>query len=199
MIRLSGSHFTRTYPIYDAPLFAPCKEIQDSVGFWIPRCRFRIPSTGFRTLSVEFGFQIPIVNGIRDPSSRIPDSKASDFGTSRKSFPNSGFLKQRFLGLRNLDFLTWSDTFETVCKCEQRPYSWFATTWQGGHVGGQYNRIFSRRIYMKIGFSSQRKEMLLFLTTNMAAVTSCANQQSGMVSLPAQELPYKVWTYRPIY
>jgi len=23
--------------------------------------------------------------------------------------------------------------------------SWFATTWQGGHVGGQYSRIFSRR------------------------------------------------------
>ena len=31
-------------------------------------------------------------------------------------------------------------------------------------VGGQYNRIFSWRIYMKIGFSSQRREMLLFLT-----------------------------------
>ena len=56
-------------------------------------------------------------------------------------------------------------------------YSWFATTWQGRHVGGQYNKIFSRRIYMKIEFSSQRREMLLFLTTNMAAVTSRANQQ----------------------
>ena len=31
---------------------------------------------------------------------------------------------------------------------------------------------------MKIEFSSQRREMLLFLTTNMAAVTSRANQQS---------------------
>ena len=31
---------------------------------------------------------------------------------------------------------------------------------------------------MKIEFSSQRREILLFLTTNMAAVTSCANQQS---------------------
>jgi len=30
---------------------------------------------------------------------------------------------------------------------------------------------------MKIEFSSQRREMLLVLTTNMAAVTSCANQQ----------------------
>ena len=33
-----------------------------------------------------------------------------------------------------------------------RKYSWFVTTWQGGHVGGQYNRIFSRRIYMKTEF-----------------------------------------------
>ena len=30
---------------------------------------------------------------------------------------------------------------------------------------------------MKIEFSSQRREMLLFLTTNMAAMTSRANQQ----------------------
>ena len=44
-------------------------------------------------------------------------------------------------------------------------------------VCGQYNRIFSRRIDMKIEFSSQRREMLLFFTTNMADVTSCANQQ----------------------
>ena len=30
---------------------------------------------------------------------------------------------------------------------------------------------------MKIEFSSQRREMLLFLTINMAAMTSRANQQ----------------------
>lgn len=55
--------------------------------------------------------------------------------------------------------------------------SWFATTWQGGHVGGQYNTILFRRNCMKIEFSSQRRETVLFLTTNMAAVTSRANQQ----------------------
>ena len=32
-------------------------------------------------------------------------------------------------------------------------------------------------VYMKIKFSSQRREMLLFLATNTAAVTSRANQQ----------------------
>ena len=44
------------------------------------------------------------------------------------------------------------------------------TKWQGGHGGFQYNRIFSGRSYMKIEFLSQRREMLLFLSTNMAAV-----------------------------
>ena len=37
----------------------------------------------------------------------------------------------------------------------------------------QYNRNFAR----KIEFSSQMRDMLLFLTTNIAAVTSRANQQ----------------------
>ena len=37
--------------------------------------------------------------------------------------------------------------------------------------------LFSRRIYMKIEVTSQRREMLLFLTTKMAAVTSSTNQQ----------------------
>ena len=38
------------------------------------------------------------------------------------------------------------------------------------HAGGQFFRI----IHLKIEFSSQRREMLLFLTTKMAAVTSRA-------------------------
>ena len=55
--------------------------------------------------------------------------------------------------------------------------------WQGCHVGGPYNRFFSRRIYMKIEFSSLRREMLLFFITNMAAVTSRANQQFPVCTL----------------
>ena len=46
------------------------------------------------------------------------------------------------------------------------PSSWFETTWQGCHVGGQYNRIFSRRIYMKIEFSSQTRGKLLKVLDN---------------------------------
>ena len=55
---------------------------------------------------------------------------------------------------------------------DRREYSWFTTTWQGGNIGRRNNRIFSQRIYIKIEFSSQRREKLLFLTINMAAVTS---------------------------
>ena len=53
-----------------------------------------------------------------------------------------------------------------VCNHETRRQCW-------GSI--QYN--FSRIINMKIEFGSQRRQMLLFLTTNMAAVTSSADQQ----------------------
>ena len=56
----------------------PCKRIHDSLGFWIPRYRFRIQGTGFQYLSVELGLWIPIVNGIPDSLSCIPDSKTQD-------------------------------------------------------------------------------------------------------------------------
>ena len=61
-------------------------------------------------------------------------------------------------------------------------YSWFASTWQGGHVGGQNNTFFVHIIYMKMEFISQRSEKLLFLTSNMAAVKSAANQQFVTIS-----------------
>ena len=42
-------------------VFAPCKGIQDSLGFWIPYRGFQIPDTAFQFLSVELRFWIPIV------------------------------------------------------------------------------------------------------------------------------------------
>ena len=67
-------------------LFTSCKlEIQDSLGFWIPRSGFQIPGTVFQYLSVELGFWTPIVSGIPDSMSCIPDSILS------KIFPVSGF------------------------------------------------------------------------------------------------------------
>jgi len=50
--------------------------IQDSIGFWIPRRGFRIPGAGFQILcqwNLDSGFQIPIVRGIPDSLSCIPD------------------------------------------------------------------------------------------------------------------------------
>ena len=42
-----GRNFTTDEPLHNGQL-APCKEIQDSLGFWIPRRGFRILGTGFQ-------------------------------------------------------------------------------------------------------------------------------------------------------
>ena len=65
--------------------FAPCKGIQDSLGFWIPRHGFRIPGTGYRIFFS--GTWIPVVSGIPDSLGCIPDSKAQDSGFHRQTFP----------------------------------------------------------------------------------------------------------------
>ena len=52
-----------------------------------------------------------------------------------------------------------------VCNHLTRRPCWWSTI-----------EFFSRTIYMKIEVSSQRREMLFFLTTNIAAVKSRANQ-----------------------
>ena len=44
-----------------------------SLEFWILCCGFRILGTGFQYLLVEDGFWIPIVSGIPDSLSCIPD------------------------------------------------------------------------------------------------------------------------------
>ena len=65
----------------------PCKRIQHNLGFWIPlRGLIRIPGTGFWSLLEELGVRIPIVSGIPDSLSWIPDSKAQDFRFHQKNF-----------------------------------------------------------------------------------------------------------------
>ena len=63
------------------PFVAPCKGIQDSLGFWIP---------DHRLLSLELGFRIPVVSGIPDSLICIADYKVQD----------SGFQKQKYPGCR---------------------------------------------------------------------------------------------------
>ena len=61
-------------------LIPPCKGIKDSLGFWFPSRRFRIPATGFYPLLVELGFSIANVSEIPDSFSWIPGFKNQDSG-----------------------------------------------------------------------------------------------------------------------
>lgn len=70
--------------------FALCTGIQDSPGFWIPPRGFQIPGTEFQSLSVEFGYWIPIVNGFLESLSCSPDYKAPDSDSISKIYPDSG-------------------------------------------------------------------------------------------------------------
>ena len=90
MLRVLQMSRDATYSYtFDATL-TPCKGIQDSLGFWIPHRGFRIPGTGLQSLSVELGIWIPIVRGISDSLSCIPDSKAQDCGFSSIILRDSG-------------------------------------------------------------------------------------------------------------
>ena len=64
----------------------------NSLGFWIPRCGFRIAGTGFQFLSAELEFWIPIVSGIPDSLSYILDSKAQDSRFHQQKCPDSEML-----------------------------------------------------------------------------------------------------------
>ena len=62
-----------------------------------------------------------------------------------------------------------------------------ATMW-----GVSKKELSSRRIYMKVEVTSQRREMLLFLTTKIAAVTSPANQKyNGSLFITSAEREVK--------
>ena len=70
------------------------------------------------------------------------------------------------------------------------------TRWQcWGSI--QYN--FSRIINMKIEFGSQRRQILLFLTTNMAAVTSSADQQYWQLAISRNWQIEKMWDWARIH
>ena len=90
----------------------PCKVIQDSLGFWIPRCGFQIPSTRFLIfLSVKVGYRFPMSVGFQIPLAeyRIPKPSIPDF--AGKNFADSRFHKPKIPRLRNLDWFTWASRF----------------------------------------------------------------------------------------
>ena len=49
-------------------IFPPFKRIQDSLGFWIPSCRFRIPGTRFGVCewNLDSGFH-ELYSGFQNP------------------------------------------------------------------------------------------------------------------------------------
>ena len=56
------------------------------------------------------------------------------------------------------------------------------------HVGGQNKRKFVHIVCIKMEVNSQRRKILLFLSTNMAAMTSHANHQLVGVPSDANEV-----------
>ena len=63
------------------------KAIQDSLVFWIPRRGFQDCRSWISvSVLVELVFWIPIVCGIPDSSSCVPDSKAQDSRFQKQSF-----------------------------------------------------------------------------------------------------------------
>ena len=76
----------------------PCERMQDSLGFWIPRCGFRIPGTGFQYLSVEIEFLIAIISGIPDSLSCIPDSKNQESGFHKQNHIQDSWFRILFMG-----------------------------------------------------------------------------------------------------
>ena len=81
-------------------------------------------------------------------------------------------------------FLTTNMAAVTSHANQQYGHLWdrpFVPCW--GHIGAMLGvntvAFFLEEFYIKTEFCSQSREMLLFLTTNMAAVMSHANQQYG--------------------
>ena len=66
---------------------------------------------------------------------------------------------------------TENNAYAEFCGDKQRAL-WYVMVFSG-----VVNRNFARKIHMKIEFSSQRRDMLLFWNNNMAVVTSRANEQ----------------------
>ena len=130
---------------------------------WFPSITPKECMDGWSTLTLQSNFLGWIVSQIFLPmvlrwrTLRARELRYQKLQAKRMNFRPTRFQKSLFLACNHVT---------------RRPCWWC--------VGGQYNRIFSHRIYMKVGFSPQRRETLLFLTqhtTNMAAVMSRANQK----------------------
>ena len=69
-------------------------------------------------------------------SQGISNSVSLDYSYHRKTFPR-------------IDYHYYDDHSKSLAYIIQLSNSWFATTWQGGHVGGQNKRNFSAKFVLK--------------------------------------------------
>ena len=76
--------------------------------------------TGFQSLTVELGFCIAIFRRVADSLSCIPDFKGQDSGFYEQILPDSGFHKQKFLGFRNPESLTWGEKADLATEQERQ-------------------------------------------------------------------------------
>ena len=89
----------RTKLLFFAP---PCKGIQDSLRFWIPRSGLRILITGFQIFFSE--------TWIPDSYSCFSDSKAQDSGFQEEKFPRFRIPLRKIPRFRN----PWGDCFANL-------------------------------------------------------------------------------------
>ena len=105
-------------------LVGPCKVSQESLGSWIPHCRFRIPclwitdSTSQKWLDSRFhkldsGFH---VCGFQIPCQWIRDFMAQKWLDSGYHKLDSSFQRLKFLGFQISDYLsfTWANSWNPL-------------------------------------------------------------------------------------
>ena len=77
----------------------PCKGIQDSLGFWVSRCGFRIHVLDPSLCQWKLDSGFPSSSGIPDSLSRIPIPKPRIPESIGKIFLDSRFHKQKISGI----------------------------------------------------------------------------------------------------
>ena len=111
-------------------LFAPCKKIKDSLGFWILRNGFRIPSDGFQfaagTLDShqlwDFGALQLYISGFQIPGFWIfPQANFPGFWTPQEKIgwiPESGFLTWGDIMHKAVTYYSFSQTVFVMTRDE---------------------------------------------------------------------------------